>query len=252
MALSQSLLVRALIAMFWDNPFTEPLESHGHRLRDDFLLPYFIERDFREVLKDLGEAGMKFDPDWFKAHLEFRFPLSGVFEQGGIEVEVRTAIEPWHVLGEEGVVGGTARYVDSSLERVQVRAKGDLADRYTVACNGWALPLTPADGPEDQVAGVRFRAWRPPSCLHPTIGVHSPLNIEVFDIVAGRSLGGCVHHVMHPGGKSYDTRPVNALEAQGRRLARFEQIGHTPGRAQPRQPRMPAGMQRTLDLRLQN
>jgi len=238
--------------MFWDKPFTEPLESHGHRLRDDFLLPYFIERDFRKVLSDLGEAGMKFDPDWFKAHLEFRFPLSGVFEQGGVEVEVRTAIEPWHVLGEEGVVGGTARYVDSSLERVQIRAKGDLGERYTVACNGWALPLTPADGPDDQVAGVRFRAWRPPSCLHPTIGVHSPLNIEVFDIVAGRSLGGCVHHVMHPGGKGYDTRPVNALEAQGRRLARFEMIGHTPGRAQPRQPKMPAGMQRTLDLRLQN
>ncbi len=252
MALSQSLLVRALIAMFWDKPFTQPLESHGHRLRDDFLLPYFIEQDFREVLSDLGDAGMKFEPDWFKAHLEFRFPLSGVVQQGGIEVEVRTAIEPWHVLGEEGVVGGTARYVDSSLERVQIRAKGDLGERYVVACNGWALPLTAADGPDDRVAGVRFRAWRPPSCLHPTIGVHSPLNVEVFDIVAGRSLGGCVHHVMHPGGKAYDTRPVNALEAQGRRLARFEQIGHTPGRAHPRQPKMPAGMLRTLDLRLQN
>ena len=251
MALSQSLLVRALIALFWDKPYAEPLESHGHRLRDDFLLPYFIQRDFHQVLDDLRAGGMNFDPAWFEAHLEFRFPLSGRFTQAGIEVEVRTAIEPWHVLGEEGTVGGTARYVDSSLERVQVRATGDLSDRYAIACNGWKLPMTAADGPGDQVAGVRFRAWRPAACLHPTIGIHSPLTIEVFDLAAGRSLGGCVHHVMHPGGKAYETRPVNALEAQGRRLARFEEIGHTPGRAVPQAPKMGAGMLRTLDLRLQ-
>jgi uncharacterized protein (DUF2126 family) len=155
------------------------------------------------------------------------------------------------VLGEEGTVGGTARYVDSSVERIQVRAKGDLGDRYVVACNGWRLPFSPGDDAQDHIAGVRFRAWRPPSCLHPTIGVHSPLTIDVFDLEASRSLGGCVHHVMHPGGRGYETRPVNALEAQGRRLARFEQIGHTPGRARPRTPSMGVGMRRTLDLRLQ-
>ncbi|MEM8752553.1 MAG: transglutaminase family protein, partial [Pseudomonadota bacterium] len=225
MALSQSLLVRALLAMFWETPYAEPLKSHGHRLRDEYLLPYYIEQDFREVLADLARAGFAMDPAWFEAHLEFRFPLCGVFEQAGIEVEVRAAIEPWHVLGEEGIIGGTARYVDSSLERLQIRAKGDPGERYAVACNGWTLPFGAGDDDRDLVAGVRFRAWRPPECLHPTIGVHSPLTIEVFDLDAGRSIGGCVHHVMHPGGKAYETRPVNGLEAQGRRLSRFETMG---------------------------
>ena len=155
------------------------------------------------------------------------------------------------MLGEEGTIGGTARYVDSSLERIQVRVRGEPDDRYAVACNGWTLPLAEASGPQDRVAGVRFRAWQPPACLHPTIGIHSPLTIEVYDLAQGRSLGGATHHVMHPGGKAYETRPVNLLEAQGRRLARFEAMGHTPGRSAPLRPRMPPGARRTLDLRVQ-
>jgi len=251
MSLAQQLVLRALIAWFWDKPLTQRLESHGARLRDDFMLPSFVWRDFETVLADLSAAGFPIEPAWFLPHFEFRFPVCGAFAQAGLEVELRTALEPWHVLGEEGTIGGTARYVDSSLERIQVRVKGDPGDRYAVACNGWRLPLAPAGGPQDRVAGVRFRAWRPPACLHPTIGVHSPLTVEVFDLAQGRSLGGATHHVMHPGGKAYETRPVNALEAQGRRLSRFEAMGHTPGRAAPQTPRLPVGGARTLDLRLQ-
>jgi uncharacterized protein (DUF2126 family)/transglutaminase-like putative cysteine protease len=251
MSLAQQLVLRALIAAFWEKPYTAPLASHGHRLRDDYMLPYFIWADFLEVLSDLEAAGFPIDPDWFEAHYEFRFPLAGRFTQAGVEVELRTALEPWHVLGEEGIIGGTARYVDSSLERLQIRVKGDLGDRYAVACNGFLLPLAQASGPGDQVAGVRFRAWWPAACLHPTIGIHSPLTVEIYDLAQGRSLGGCTHHVMHPGGRAYETRPINLLEAQGRRLARFETMGHTPGRAAPVRPRMADGLRRTLDLRLQ-
>jgi uncharacterized protein (DUF2126 family)/transglutaminase-like putative cysteine protease len=251
MSLAQQIVLRALVAWFWERPYAEPLVHHGDRLRDDFMLPHFIWKDFLEVLADLERAGFGIDPAWFEPHYEFRFPVCGTFHQAGLEVEVRTALEPWHVLGETGVIGGTARYVDSSLERIQVRVRGDMAERYAVACNGWTLPLTPVDGPFDQVAGVRFRAWRPPECLHPTIGVHSPLTIEVYDLAQGRALGGATHHVMHPGGRAYETRPINLLEAQGRRLARFETMGHTPGRAAPLRPRMPAGASRTLDLRIQ-
>jgi uncharacterized protein (DUF2126 family) len=251
MSLAQQLVLRALIAMFWEKPYAEPLIRHGDRLRDHYLLPWFVWADFMDVLADLGRAGFEIDPGWFEPHYEFRFPLAGRFHQAGLDVEVRTALEPWHVLGEEGVVGGTARYVDSSLERIQVRVQGDAKDRYAVACNGWILPLAEASGPQDRVAGVRFRAWRPPACLHPAIGVHSPLTIEVYDLAQGRSLGGATHHVMHPGGRAYETRPINLLEAQGRRLARFEMMGHTPGRSAPLRPRMPPGARRTLDLRLQ-
>jgi uncharacterized protein (DUF2126 family) len=233
MSLAQQLLLRALIAWFWERPFTAPLESHGDRLRDEYMLPWFIWADFLEVLADLEAAGFVIDPDWFIPHYEFRFPLAGSFAQAGLDVEIRTALEPWHVLGEEGTIGGTARYVDSSLERIQIRVRGTPDERHAVACNGFLLPLAPASGPEDRVAGVRFRAWQPPACLHPTIGIHSPLTVEVYDLAQGRSLGGATHHVMHPGGKAYETRPVNLLEAQGRRLARFEAMGHTPGRSAP-------------------
>ncbi len=251
MALAQQLVLRALIAWFWERPWTAPLVDHGDRLRDDYMLPHAIWADFLMVLDDLNRAGFGIEADWFIPHYEFRFPLAGTFSQAGVEVEVRTALEPWHVLGEEGVIGGTARYVDSSLERVQVRVRGDLGGRYAVACNGYTLPLAEADGPQDLVAGVRFRAWRPAACLHPTIGIHSPLTIEVYDLAMGRSLGGCTHHVMHPGGRAYETRPINLLEAQGRRLARFETMGHTTGRSAPLTPRMQPGARRTLDLRLQ-
>ena len=250
MAMAQALVLRSLIARFWQQPFTEPLVHHATALHDRWMLPHFVWQDFVNVLDETSAAlDVELDPEWFKAQFEFRFPLLGDVDHRGIRLELRNAIEPWNVLGETGAIGGTARYVDSSLERVQLRVVGDLSDRYCVTCNGIEVPLTRAGGPDEQVAGIRFRAWQPAQCLHPTIGVHAPLTLDLYDRVSGRSVGGCVYHVAHPGGRSFDEQPVNDLEAEGRRLARFVAHGHRPGGFSPVPARMHPDFPLTLDLR---
>ncbi|MEM7422646.1 MAG: transglutaminase family protein [Pseudomonadota bacterium] len=252
MALAQSLVLRALIARFWREPFTAPLVEHGTALHDRWMLPHYVWRDFLHVLDETGEAlGIDLDHEWFKAQYEFRFPLLGDVDYAGIRLELRSAIEPWNVLGETGAIGGTARYVDSSLERVQLHVVGSLGERYCVTCNGIEVPLTPADGPERWIAGIRFRAWQPAMCLHPTIGVHAPLTFDLYDRITGRSAGGFVYDVAHPGGRSFDSQPVNDLEAEGRRMARFMPHGHTPGFFEPRTARKGRAFPLTLDLRYQ-
>ncbi|MEM7212293.1 MAG: transglutaminase family protein [Pseudomonadota bacterium] len=250
MAMAQSLVLRALIARFWQEPFTEPLIHHGTALHDRWMLPHFVWKDFLNVLDETAAAlDIDLDPAWFKAQFEFRFPLLGDIDQNGIRLELRSAIEPWNVLGETGAIGGTARYVDSSLERVQLRVVGDPSDRYVVTCNSVEVPLTRAGGRDEQIVGIRFRAWQPPQCLHPTIGVHAPLTIDLYDRVTGRSVGGCVYHVAHPGGRSFDDQPVNDMEAEGRRLARFVAHGHRPGGIVPNPAQMHPDFPLTLDLR---
>ncbi len=230
MSIAQQLLMRALVARFWDTPYSVPVTRWGTELHDRMLLPSFIKMDFDDIITEMQQAGYAFDHAWFAPHFEFRFPLVGQVAASGVELTLRNALEPWHVMGEEGAPGGTARYVDSSLERIEVRATGLNASRYAITCNGEPLPMQNTGTAGEFVAGVRYKAWNPPSSLHPSIGVHAPLVFDIVDTWMQRSLGGCQYHVVHPGGRSYDTFPVNAFEAESRRLARFWPMGHTPGK----------------------
>ena len=249
MAMVQYALVRALIARFWETPYTDDPIRWGSALRDRFMLPYWIEKDFRAVLTWLDLGGLSFDPVWFAPQLEFRFPPIGSVVHDGMDLELRSALEPWHVMGEEPGPGGTVRYVDSSVERLQVKVANKLGDRYAVACNGALIPLAPTGIDGEWVAGVRYRAWSPATCLHPTIGVHSPLIFDIIDTWTGQAVAGCTYHVSHPGGRTYDTFPVNGLEAEARRRARFLPFGHKHGATQPKPVATHPDWPNTLDLR---
>jgi uncharacterized protein (DUF2126 family) len=230
MAMVQSLLVRSLVAWFWDEPLRAPLIRHGANLHGRYLLPHFLIHDIADVAADLRAHDINFDTSWLDPFTEFRFPRIGTAVFDGVEIELRGAIEPWNVLGEESTAGGTARYVDSSVERIQIRLIGADRHRYVVTANGHPVPLLATDNPDVQVGGVRFRAWQPPSALHPTITVDGPLRFEFVDTVTAVSRGGCTYHVSHPGGRAYDTPPVNAVEAESRRGRRFDATGFTPGK----------------------
>jgi uncharacterized protein (DUF2126 family) len=249
MSLAQHLVLRGLIAKFWHEPYKNDLVRWGTDIHDRWMLPHFCETDFRDVIGDLREAGYPFEFDWFAPHFEFRFPRIGDLEQRDIQLELRTALEPWHVLGEEPGGGGTVRYVDSSLERLQVKANGLVGDRFAVTVNGHRVPLHPTGTNGEGVAGVRYRAWQPPVCLQPTIGSHAPLRFDLYDTWNKRSLGGCTYHVAHPGGRGYDTFPVNSYEAESRRLSRFFRHGHQQGKFTPPPKILNGDFPFTLDLR---
>jgi uncharacterized protein (DUF2126 family)/transglutaminase-like putative cysteine protease len=249
MSLTQQLLVRALIAQFWRKPYRQKLIPWGNTLHDRFMLPHFVQSDWEDVVEDLNRAGYGFRSDWFAPHFEFRFPPIGSVTARGIHLELRHALEPWNVLGEEASSGGTARSVDSSVERLQVKVTGMVGQRFAVLCNGRPVPLHPTGKEGEFVAGVRYRAWQPTSCLHPDIPIHSPLVFDIVDTWSGHAIGGCTYHVVHPGGRANEQFPVNAYEAESRRLARFTSFGHTPGPMNIPAERPNTEFPLTLDLR---
>jgi uncharacterized protein (DUF2126 family)/transglutaminase-like putative cysteine protease len=250
MSLTQQLLLRAMVARFWRNPYAPAaLVRWGTELHDRFLMPYFVEQDFADVIAEMQLEGFGLQSDWFAPHFEFRFPKYGDFATRGMQLELRQALEPWHVMGEEGSPGGAVRYVDSSVERLQVKVSGLAPDRYLVTCNGRAVPLRPTGQVGEFVGAVRYRAWQPPSALHPNLGVDAPLTFDLFDSWMGRSQGGCQYHVTHPGGLSHERFPVNSFEAESRRLARFFRMGHTPAASAAPMLSTDAEFPFTLDLR---
>jgi uncharacterized protein (DUF2126 family) len=249
MSLVQQLLVRALTAWFWRQPYQGRLTRWGTALHDRWMMPHYLWLDMAEVVRDLRRAEFPIEFDWFLPHWEFRCPFVGEIARDGLRLELRQALEPWYVLGEEPAGGGTTRFVDSSCERLQVKVFGRADERVAVACNGRKIPLQPTGVPGEYVGAVRYRSWWPPSCLHPTIHAHAPLVFDLVDVAGGRSIAGCKYHVDHPGGINPNVFPVNALEAECRRAARFLPFGHTGGSIALRDEPPPTDFPCTLDLR---
>ncbi len=249
MAAAQAVLVRAMIAAFTAAPYRQPLVRWGSELHDKFLLPHWMWRDFEDVLAHLAAHGVALPALGYRPFLELRCPLIGELDVRGAIIEVRNAIEPWNVLGEEATQTGTARYVDSSMERLEIRTIGLDEERFVVAVNGVGLPLRRAQGRDVRVGGVRFRAWCPPHALHPHLGIHHPVRIDIVDTWAHRGVAGGAYHVWHPEGRAFDAAPLTRVEAAARRARRFTIEGPTPRplRARPAAPHPEQPY--TLDLR---
>ncbi|WP_224371014.1 transglutaminase family protein [Hyalangium versicolor] len=249
MVTAQAILVRSLFAAFAQKPYQGKLARFGPSLHDKYLLPYYLGRDLEDVLGHLASQGISLPLEGYTPFLELRCPLAGRAQMGDVVIEVRNALEPWHVLGEELTAGGTSRYVDSSMERIEVRVSGLVPERHLLLVNGHALPLTPTAKANEWVAGVRFRAWAPPHSLHAHLGIHHPIRLDLLDTWGQRSVGACAYHVWHPEGRAFSSPPLTRFEASARRAQRFTSAAPLswPVKAQPAPVSGEAPV--TLDLR---
>ncbi|QDT09535.1 DUF2126 domain-containing protein [Planctomycetes bacterium K23_9] len=221
MNLVQQLLIRSIVAAFWDSPLHTPLTRWGTGIYDRYLLPHFVWNDMVNLIGELNDRGIAMDAEWFVPQFNFRFAKIGEMTRDGVNLELRSAIEPWFLMGEEPAGGGTARYVDASMERLQVTVDGFDPNRHAILCQGHQVPMHETDIAGRFIAGVKYRAWQPPRCLHPTIAVDTPLQFDIVDRNRRHSVGGCRYHVSHPAGLTYDKLPINASEAETRRATRF-------------------------------
>lgn len=229
MSLLQSLLLRVCVASFWKTPYTKGLIRWGTTLHDRFMLPHYLWEDFCDVLNTLIYRGYPLKTEWFQPFEAFRFPKCGSIQIGNVLLTLKTALEPWPVMGEALACGGMSRAVDATVERLEVKTQGLIPERQILTCNGRRIPLSPTQEGNTHVGGVRFKAWTAFSSLHPELPTHAPLVFDIIDTEHERSIGGCTYHCAHPGGRNYETYPINENEAEGRKLARFESMGHTPG-----------------------
>ncbi|MGZ3422858.1 MAG: transglutaminase family protein [Polyangiales bacterium] len=249
MAIAQMVLVRALLTAFAARPYEAPLVRFGTSLHDRYLLPYWMWRDFEDVLAFLEGRELGLPADAYRPFLELRCPVVGTLRAGDVRLEVRNAIEPWNVLGEETTASGTSRYVDSSMERIEVRAEGLVAERHAVLVNGYVMPMRATPRRDEHVGGIRFRAWAPPHALHAHLGIHHPVRLDVVDLWAERSIGACAYHVWHPEGRSYDKGPLTSFEASARRAQRFTIEGPLPSPVRARRLSIHDESPYSIDLR---
>lgn len=229
--LSIHALWRALAASLATRPFREPVRDWQGALHDRFLLPSFLERDLQEVLTYLEQDGFSFETSWFRTHLHFRFPFLAEESLGDGHWTLRRAVEPWPLLGEQPTPsGGLVRCVDSSTERLEIRLLG-LPEETEVRINGHLLPLETHPG-GGRFGGVRFRTAWLPTCLHPQVAPHTPLEISFLEH-PGKQLG-----VWH-----YLSLPLEA-DGKTRRVIPAKETRHPKLNTDQR----PAS-RRTLDLR---
>ncbi|EQA45183.1 putative amidoligase [Leptospira broomii serovar Hurstbridge str. 5399] len=248
MSVVQQLLVLSLLGRLWEKPYKKSPVHWGTELHDRFLLPHYVWNDFKDVLRDLKDHGYAFEEEDFIPFFEFRFPVYGSLKKDEIFLELRLALEPWNVLGEESSSFGTSRSVDSAVERLQVRVEGWTNERFQLACNGVEVPLRPTGKLGEAVAGIRFKAWNLPFTLHPNLPIQNPLVFDIWDTWSNRPVAGCRYYVSHPGGRAYETFPVNSFEAESRRISRFFPDGHSGG-SKPAPLKIEKSHAYTLDLR---
>ena len=217
MAAAQCLLLRALIAFLAERPADPRLRDFGPELHDRYMLPGELWEDLAEVIRDLDRARLPVQADWFAPFLDRRFPTLGEVAMGDVRMAIRTAHEPWPVLAEEAVAGVVTRFIDAANQRVQVELTGLTPTHHILVCNGRRVPLQPTRTRGRFLAGVRYKAWNPPSSLHPTLWPVYSLVFDLLDARTGEVLGGCTWFPARPSLVGFSAAPAPVASGEPER-----------------------------------